>query len=65
MLQAQERRTLPNYYHIAQVSFTTRAVKQSVANLRMLSGWDYVERLRTQSSINDETQINTETAAGV
>ena len=63
MLQAQERRTLPNYYHIAQVSFTARAVKQSVANL--LSGLDYVERLRAQSSINDETQINTETAAGV
>ena len=35
-LQGQERRTLPNYYHIAQVFFTTRAVEQSVANL--LSG---------------------------
>ena len=32
-LQVQERRTLPNYYYIAQVSFTTRAVEQSVANL--------------------------------
>ena len=36
LLQAQERPTSPNYYHIAQVPFTPRAVEQAVANF--LSG---------------------------
>ena len=36
LLQAQERPTSPNYYHIAQVPSTPRAVEQAVANL--LSG---------------------------
>ena len=47
------------FSHSVSISYHT-----NYRTVLLLPCWDYVERLRSQSSINDETQINTKIAAG-